>query len=223
MSLLAQSISDLKEVEALSLVKQSLASGVPPLDIVEECRAGLISVGHRYSQGEYFLGDLILSSEIFREIIAMLGPALVNAEQSPEVGKIVFGTVEGDIHDIGKNLTSSLLRCHGFEVIDLGVDVPPDKFLLALTETGAKILCLATLLSPGFEALKRTIQLVRIIDRELQIKILIGGLVNEKVREYTGADAWVDDARRAVEICLSWTEGKCATPIQGIHQESSYA
>ncbi|WP_425058238.1 Methionine synthase [Sporomusa carbonis] len=203
-SRLADAIKELNEPLAIELVNNALAAGVPPLDIVEECRAGLVEVGDRYSRGDYFLGDLILSSEIFSQVMNILNPILQPTERRPVIGKIVCGTVEGDIHDIGKNLAISLVRCYGFEVYDLGVDVSPDKFVLALTESGARILCLCTLLSPGFEALKRTIQLVRLIDRESKIKILIGGLVNEKVREYTGADAWIDDARRGVDICLEW-------------------
>lgn len=204
-AMLTKAITELDEPLALQLVTKAQAEGISPLDIVEECRSGLVAVGDRYSHGEYFLGDLILSSEIFREIMDMLGPSLEATEKQMVKGKVVFGTVEGDIHDIGKNLVGSLLRCYGYEVYDLGVDVSPDKFMLALTETGAPILCLCTLLSPGFEAVKRTIQLVRLIDKESKVKILIGGLVNEKVREYTGADAWVDDARRGVEICLEWS------------------
>jgi methanogenic corrinoid protein MtbC1 len=204
--LLAKAISDLNEPLAIELVGKILDSGIAPLDIVEECRLGLVAVGDKYSRGDYFLGDLILSSEIFCEIMAVLSPVLQGTKQQPVGEKIVFGTVEGDIHDIGKNLAISLLRCYGFDVVDLGVDVPPDKVILALTESGAKILCLCTLLSPGFEALKRTIQLVRLIERDTHTKILIGGLVNDRVREYTGADAWVDDARQGVDICLAWND-----------------
>lgn len=204
LALLGQAICDLDEPLALELVKKVLEFGVSPLDIVEECRSGLVAVGDRYSRGEYFLGDLILSSEIFCQIMDIVGPAMQCYEKRPVIGKIVFGTVEGDIHDIGKNLSISLLRCYGFEVYDLGVDVSPDKFILALAETGAQMLCLCTLLSPGFETLKRTIKLVRLIERNSKMKILIGGLVNEKVREYTGADAWVNDARQGVDICLAW-------------------
>ncbi|SDF68985.1 cobalamin B12-binding domain-containing protein [Sporomusa acidovorans] len=203
---LAKAITELDESLALQLVTKAQTESIPTLDIVEECRSGLVAVGERYSRGEYFLGDLILSSEIFTEIMDMLGPSLEAAEKKLVTGKVVFGTVEGDIHDIGKNLVGSLLRCYGYEVYDLGVDVPPDKFMLALTETGAPILCLCTLLSPGVEVLKKTVQLVRLIDKEAKVKILIGGLVNENVREYTGADAWVDDARRGVEICLAWSK-----------------
>lgn len=206
LGLIAKAISEINEPLALELTRKSLEFGNYPLDIVDNCRSGLVEVGNRYSRGEYFLGDLILASEIFVEIMDMVGPTLKAGEKEPILGKIIFGTVEGDIHDIGKNLTISLLRCYGFEVYDLGVDVPPDKFILALAESGAQIVCLCTLLSPAFEALKRTVQLVRLVDRNMNIKILIGGLVNEKVREYTGADAWVDDARRGVEICLNWDE-----------------
>jgi len=206
LKLLANAISELDEPLALELVKKGLKLGISPLNIVEECRNGLVSVGDRYSRGEYFLGDLILSSEIFSQIMDNLNPVIEPNKKKPFIGKIVFGTIEGDIHDIGKNLVGSLLRCYGFEVYDLGVDVSPDKFIMALTESGAPVLCLCTLLSPGFEAMKRTIQLVRLIERNMKIKILIGGLVSEKVREYTGADAWVDDARRGVDICLQWSQ-----------------
>ncbi|MCS5696900.1 cobalamin B12-binding domain-containing protein [Desulfofundulus thermocisternus] len=201
---LARAISDLNEGLVMDLVKHRLEMGATPLDIVEECRTGMIEVGERYSRGEYFLGDLVLSAEIFQEVMQVLAPALDKKTARKPLGRIVFGTVEGDIHDIGKNITISLLRCHGFEVQDLGVNVPPDKFVHSLNETGASVLCLSILLSSCFEALRRTVSLVRLFDREKKIKILIGGLVNEKVREYSGADGWVTDARRGVTICQKW-------------------
>lgn len=109
LELLANAISELDEPLALDLVKKTLDSDISPLDIVEECRAGLVAVGERYSRGEYFLGDLILSSEIFSQIMELIGPVVETAEKKPVIGKIVFGTIEGDIHDIGKNLVGSLL------------------------------------------------------------------------------------------------------------------
>lgn len=201
---LTQAISDLNEGFAMELVKLRLDMGIAPLDIVEECRNGMIAVGDLYSRGDYFLGDLVLSAEIFNEIMQLLKPILDLKETRKPLGKIVFGTVEGDIHDIGKNITISLLRCHGFEVYDLGVNVPPDKFVHFLKETGANILCLSTLLSSCFEALQRTVKLVRLFDSERKIKVLIGGLVNEKVREYADADDWVTDARKGITICKKW-------------------
>lgn len=201
---LAQAISDLNESLVMELVKLRLEKGESPLDIVEECRNGMIAVGDRYSRGEYFLGDLVLSAEIFHEIMQVLNPMLDKKETRKPVGKIVFGTVEGDIHDIGKNITISLLRCHGFQVYDLGVNVPPDKFIHSLKESEAGILCLSTLLSSCFESLRRTVDLVRLFDGQGRIKVLIGGLVNEKVREYSGADEWVTDSRKGVIICQKW-------------------
>lgn len=201
---LTQAISDLNEGLAMELVRLRLDTGIAPLDIVEECRKGMIAVGDRYSRGEYFLGDLVLSAEIFNEIMQLLKPLHDLKETRKPIGRIVFGTVEGDIHDIGKNITISLLRCHGFEVCDLGVNVPPDKFVQFLKETDVDILCLSTLLSSCFETLRRTVRLVRLFDSESKIKILIGGLVNEKVREYTEADDWVTDARKGIIICKSW-------------------
>lgn len=202
---LAQVIGDLNESLALELVRHRLATGVRPLDIVEECRSGMIDVGERYARGEYFLGDLVLSAEIFHEIMKVLAPTLdVQQTSRRPVGKIVFGTVEGDIHDIGKNITISLLRCYGFEVVDLGVNVPPARFVQHLEDTGADILCLSALLSSCFEALQRTVQLVRRYDQQGRIKVLIGGLVNEKVRQFSGADEWVNDARRGVTVCQKW-------------------
>ncbi|MGB9847416.1 MAG: cobalamin B12-binding domain-containing protein [Desulfotomaculales bacterium] len=208
MSSLVRAISDLNESLARELVKARLDAGAAPLDIVEECRSGMTAVGERYSRGEYFLGDLVLSAEIFQEIMHLLKPALDKRQSRQTAGRIVFGTVEGDIHDIGKNITISLLRCHGFEVFDLGVNVPPDRFVHLLKETGAPILCLSTLLSTCFEALRRTVDLVRLFDSERKIKVLIGGRVNEKVREYAGADGWVTDARRGVTICQKWIGGR---------------
>ena len=161
-------------------------------------------MGERYAGGEYFLGDLVLSAEIFHELMQILKPGIGAEEKQKASGKIVFGTVEGDIHDIGKNITIALLRCYGFEVYDLGVNVPPDRFVGSLKETDAGILCLSVLLSSCFDALRRTVEQVRVSDPQGKIKILIGGLVNEKVRQYAGADDWVDDARKGVTICQQW-------------------
>lgn len=206
---LVSALGELNENLALELVQERLLAGAPPLDIVEECKSGLAAVGERYSRGEYFLGDLVLSAEIFQEIMQILNPVLVSGEKPVMAGKIVFGTVEGDIHDIGKNITISLLRCHGFQVYDLGVNVPPDKFIYWLDKTGAKILCLSSLLTSCFEAMQRTVRLARMVDQDRRIRVLIGGLVNERVKQYAGADEWVTDARRGVELCQQWNGKTC--------------
>ncbi|MCG0278062.1 MAG: cobalamin-dependent protein [Thermanaeromonas sp.] len=200
-------MAELDEKRVLELVKMALLEGKSPLEIVEECRRGLKVVGERYSWGEYFLSDLIMSAEIFQEVLRVLEPylpiALPLAEQ-PHKADIVFGTVEGDIHDIGKNITISLLRCEGFRVYDAGVDIPPDVFVTLLKETGAKVLALSALLTSSFEAMRRTVQLVRMMTAKQPVRIIIGGLVNERVCRYVGADAWVREAGEGVAICRRW-------------------
>lgn len=201
-------MAELDEKRVLELVKIALLEGKSPLEIVEECRQGLKVVGERYSWGEYFLSDLIMSAEIFQEVLRVLEPYLpisLPSGEQPNKADIVFGTVEGDIHDIGKNITISLLRCEGFRVYDAGVDIPPDVFVSLLQETGAKVLALSALLTSSFEAMRRTVQLVRMMAPKLPpVRIIIGGLVNERVCQYVGADAWVREAGEGVAICRRW-------------------
>ncbi|WP_051275973.1 cobalamin B12-binding domain-containing protein [Desulfovirgula thermocuniculi] len=204
---LSRAMAELEEKTVLELVKQALAAQKPPLEIVEECRQGLNVVGERYARGEYFLSDLVMSAEIFQEVIRLLEPYLPlspGIPGQPEKAEILLGTVEGDIHDIGKNITISLLRCEGFRVYDAGVDIPPDVFLALLKETGARVLGLSTLLTSSFEAMRRTVQLVRMVGPRPPVKVIIGGLVNERVCRYVGADAWVRDAREGVAVCRRW-------------------
>ncbi|SMB94946.1 Methanogenic corrinoid protein MtbC1 [Thermanaeromonas toyohensis ToBE] len=204
---LALAMAELDEKRALELVKLALREEKSPLEIVEECRQGLKVVGERYSCGEYFLSDLIMSAEIFQEVLRALEPYLPvssTPQEQPNKADIVFGTVEGDIHDIGKNITISLLRCEGFRVYDAGVDIPPDVFLTLLRETGAQVLALSALLTSSFEAMRRTVQLVRMMAPKPPVKIIIGGLVNERVCQYVGADAWVREAGEGVAICRRW-------------------
>lgn len=206
MQRLVQAVKDLDDELAVDLAKTYLAEGVPPLDIVEECRNGMMAVGDLYESEKYFLGDLVLSAEIFKDVMAVLAPALAldNCQHQPKV-KIVFGTVEGDIHDIGKNIAISLLRCYGFDVIDLGVDVPPETFVTGIQETGAQILCLSILLNSCYSVLAQTISQVRKSSGGDDIKVLIGGLVNEQLCDYVGANGWVNDARKGVLLCQEWT------------------
>lgn len=204
---LSRAMAELEEKKVIELVRQALNERKSPLEIVEECRQGLNIVGERYARGEYFLSDLVMSAEIFQEVLRVLEPFLpISPTSQEQTGKadILLGTVEGDIHDIGKNITISLLRCEGFRVYDAGVDIPPDIFLTLLWETGARVLGLSTLLTSSFESMRRTVKLVRMMGPKPPVKIIIGGLVNERVCRYVGADAWVRDAGEGVAICRRW-------------------
>lgn len=203
---LTQAIADLKEEEALRIVKERLEAGEDPLKILEDARAGLEIVGKRFASGEYFIPDLIYSGEIMSQITEIVKPKIGEVQpEAKKLGKIVFGTVAGDIHDIGKNIVVFMLEVNGFEVYDLGVDVPPEKFVEKVKETGATILGLSGFLTLAFDSMKRTIEALKEAGLREKVKVMIGGgQVTEEVRKYTGADAYGKDAMAAVTIAKGW-------------------
>jgi len=158
MSDLANAIADLKEDEVKQIVKNKIDAGVDPLSIVDECRKGMEIVGERYKNKEYFLGELIMSGEIFKEAMATIEPKLKAGQSEKPVAKMVLGTARGDIHNIGKDIVAILLKAAGFEVYDVGIDVAPEVFINKLKETGASILGISGLLTPSFESMKLTVQ-----------------------------------------------------------------
>jgi methanogenic corrinoid protein MtbC1 len=201
---IASLIVDLEEEKALAAVRAALESDVAPLEVVEQLREGMSEVGRRFEEKEYYLSELIMSAEIFKEAMELIEPKLCG-DSGPSRGTVVAGTVSGDIHDIGKNIVVSLLRCEGFEVHDLGVDVPPDAFLGKLQETGAGLLALSGLLTIGFDAMKETVEKVAAAGLRDKVKVIIGGgPVNEAVVEFAGADAFGRDAAEAVRLAAQF-------------------
>ncbi|MEN6481502.1 MAG: cobalamin-dependent protein [Anaerolineaceae bacterium] len=199
---LAIAISDLEEAKVLQLVNESLAAGTDPISILASCRDGMALVGKRYESGEYYVSELIMAGELFKQANALLAPYF-GANGGATKGKVVVGTVKGDIHDIGKDLVVGMLKAGGFEVIDLGVDVPVEKFVAAVKESGAKVVGLSGLLTVGFDAMKETIAAFKAAG--LPVKVMIGGgPVTEQVREYVGADAMGNDAQAAVSLANQW-------------------
>lgn len=203
---LVQAIADLQEDEALKIVKERLEAGEDPLKILEDARTGLEIVGKRFASGEYFIPDLIYSGEIMSQITEIVKPKIGEVQrEAKKLGKVVIGTVAGDIHDIGKNIVVFMLEVNGFEVYDLGVDVPPEKFVQKVKETGATILGLSGFLTLAFDSMKRTIEALKEAGLRERVKVMIGGgQVTEEVRKYTGADAYGKDAMAAVTIAKSW-------------------
>ena len=197
-------VADLKENEALSLVKERIARGDDPLTITEDCQEGLRLVGERYEQQIYYLAGLIMAGEIFRQVMELLQPIIEDQITGDESGSILIGTVRGDIHDIGKNNLSMLLTSYGFTVHDLGVDVPPVEFLHKATTLRPQVIGLSGLLTLAFDSMKETIDLIRTAGEDdiAAIPIIIGGnQLNEMICQYTGADYWVTDAMEGVRIC----------------------
>ncbi|PWH19242.1 MAG: cobalamin-binding protein [Anaerolineae bacterium] len=201
---LIQNIADLNEAASLSLVQALIENQTEPLEIVQDCQEGMRQVGERYERGEYFLSALIMAGEIFREVMEMVTPLIKERFRGNESGVILLGTVEGDIHDIGKNNLSLLLTSYGFTVHDLGVDVPPSEFLRQAQALHPDIIGLSGLLTSSYDSMKRTVQLLRNAEdaRVVKTPVIIGGnQLNEQVCQYAGADAWVNDAMSGVRWC----------------------
>jgi methylmalonyl-CoA mutase cobalamin-binding domain/chain len=202
MSDLANAIADLKEEEVRIIVQDMIKLGTNPMAIVNECREGMDIVGERYKKKEYFLGELIMSGEIFKEAMASVEPTLRHGTAGEPLARMVLGTAKGDIHNIGKDIAATLLKAAGFEVYDVGIDASPQTFVGKLKETGSTIVGISGLLTPSFESMKQTVQAIEAAGLRDRVKIIIGGgIVTEVVCRYVGADAFTDDAPEGIELC----------------------
>jgi len=202
MSELAEALRDLKEEKVYRLVDEQIDQGVSPLEIIARCNEGMAAVGELFSSNVYFISQLIYSAEILKTAMKKLEPILTGLQTPGSQGKVVVGTVKGDIHDIGKNIVVTLLKGSGFEVLDLGVDVAPEKFAAALQETRAKVLGLSALLTTTYPAMKTAVQALERAGIRDRVKVIIGGApCNEQVREFSGADYYAKDAVAGVNIC----------------------
>ena len=201
---LIDAITEMREEDAVALTGKLLDSGVTPLVILEDCRQAMSIIGVRFETGESFIPELILAGEVMSQITAIVKPRMSQDSQSKKLGKIVLGTVQGDIHDIAKDIVGFMLDINGFEVIDLGVDVPPAKFVEAVKQSGAKIVALSGFLTLAYDPMKFTVQALK--DAGLtDVKVMIGGgQIDEQIRQYTGADIYGKDAMAAVAIAKSW-------------------
>jgi 5-methyltetrahydrofolate--homocysteine methyltransferase len=208
---LVDAMVSMKEQETLNLATKMLKDGEDPLRVLELGRQALESVGKQFESGTYFLPELILAGEMLKKISQMAEPYLKqDSEQKTEsLGKIVIGTVEGDVHDIGKDIVTFLLEVSGFEVYDLGVDVPAQRFVEAIKKEQPTIVGMSALLTLAFDYLKSTVEAIKEAGLREQVKIMIGGgIVDEKVRQYSGADAYGEDAVAAVTIAKKWVQNQ---------------
>ena len=200
--MLVTAVETLDEEKVERLVKIGLERGADPLDIIEDVRQGMERVGYLYKQEKYYIADLIMASLIFQRVLTII-PSTHNKQNKDSCLKsqVVIGTVEGDIHDIGKNITVGLLRARGVGVVDMGVDVPPESFIKAVQENGAKILGLSGLLTSSYELMRTTTQSLKELGLRSDVQVMIGGLVNNDVREYVGADYCATDCAFGVKLC----------------------
>jgi methanogenic corrinoid protein MtbC1 len=206
---LVEAIAEMREQEALAIAGELLEKEEDPVGILAASSEAMGIVGKRFEEGRYFLPELIMAGEILRQISERVKPRL-GREKAPErIGRVVVGTVRGDIHDIGKDLVVFMLEVNGFDVIDLGIDVPPARFVDAVREVQPQVVGLSGFLTLAFGSMKETIDTLRAAGLRDRVKIMIGGgQIDEEVRRYAGADAYGTNAVEAVNLSRAWTEEK---------------
>ncbi len=212
--LLAQITSSLVEGDpdrTVSATRQALSAGIEPLAIINDALVpGMRTVGEKFSCGEYFLPNLIVSANGMKQAMQILEPELKARRQAlRSPGSVVIGTVHGDIHEIGKSLVATMLSANGFEVHDLGVDVPTERFVETVKETRADLLGLSSLLTTTMSVQKKVIEALVAAGLRGQVKILVGGApVSASWAGQIGADGYAEDAVGAVDLALRLTGGK---------------
>jgi methanogenic corrinoid protein MtbC1 len=200
-----EELVDLNEDAIRDQLKSRLDNGEDPLVILKDVKTAMKIIGDKFSEKEYFLPELIMSGEILKDIFEVLQPKLKKGAGGATKGKIVLGTVAGDIHDIGKDIVRFMLDVNGFEVIDLGVDVPAEKFITAVKEHKPKILALSGFLTLAFDSMKEIIEKLAADGIRDTLKIMIGGgTIDERIVEFVGADKYGESAVEAVKLAEQW-------------------
>lgn len=207
---LINAIADMKEQEAFKLAQTMLDEGIDPQVVLEAGREAMAIIGQRYECKDYFLPELIIAGDMLKAIGEIVKPKLrAQASQTEPIGKIVLGTVAGDIHDLGKGIVSFMLDINNFEVHDLGVDVPAEKFVEAIREVEPDVVGLSGFLTLAFDQMRITVEAIKEAGLRENVKIMIGGaIMTDSAAEYIGADAYGPDATAAVKYAKTWTGGK---------------
>jgi methanogenic corrinoid protein MtbC1 len=201
-------LADLEEEEVIKLTKQRLEAGDEALTILEDSRKAMEVVGKRFADGKYFIPELVYSGELLKQITELVKPHLVQSGDTKRLGKVVIGTVAGDIHDIGLNIVDFMLDVNGFEVYNLGVDVSVEKFVEKMKETSAPVLGLSGFLTLAFDAMKDTVEALEAAGIRDKMKVMIGGgQMDNEVVKYAKADAYGKDAMEAVFLAKKWIGG----------------
>ncbi len=201
-------IAELKKQEAIQVTERRLSAGEDPLKILDDARKAMQIVGGRFSDGTYFIPDLVYSGKILEEVAAMIKPGLSQVPESEKLAKIVIGTVAGDLHDIGKDLVTFMLDINGFQVYDLGIDVQPQAFVDKIKTVQPEIVGMSGFLTSVYRAMKDTVDAIAEAGLRDKVKIMIGGgVMDDEIKLYSGADAYGRDAMAAVNLAKKWTGG----------------
>ena len=198
-------VAELREEEVLQEIRRRLAAGESPVELLETCQQGMRMVGSMHEQGHYYISGLIMAGEIMRLAVELIRPVMAGKSCSGNSGRVLLGTIQGDLHDIGKNLFRDLVECHGFTVMDVGIDIPPADFITAALEFKPHVVAASALVTDSFPHLRELVRLFGAGDGIPAMRrpfILIGGgQVDERVFQMSGADHWGADAFAGVRIC----------------------
>ena len=216
-SSLTENLIELEREKVLSEVKERLNQSEDPMKIFEESKQGMEIIGERYQKKEYFLAELMLSGELFKEIMELIEPYLGEIKtEGNNKGKIILATIQGDIHDLGKNILASLLKLEGFEVYDLGVDVNPDIVVEKVKEIQPDFLGFSSLLTITFDPMKEIVDKLKKAGFRDKLKIMVGGGITTRlVKDYIGADFQTIDAMEGVQYCLETIKVKVGIGAHG--------
>ncbi len=205
---LVNAVAEMMEDEAMTLTKKYVAEGVPPLQIIDAYKDALSIIGKRFEECTYFVPELILAGEMMKAASEIIKPLVTEDESNAgakKIGKLLLGTVEGDIHDIGKDMVHMLMDINGFEVRDLGVDVAAQRFWDEYKEFQPDIIGMSGLLTLAYESMKQVVDGLKETGIRDNVKVIIGGgQMDEQACKYVGADAFVTDVVTGINICKGW-------------------
>ncbi|MFX0030475.1 MAG: B12-binding domain-containing protein [Candidatus Hermodarchaeota archaeon] len=214
---LTNNLIELKREKVLSEIMERLSQNEDPMKIFDECKQGMELVGERYKNKEYFLAELMLSGDLFREVMELIEPYLGEQKIEGDIkGRVLLATIQGDIHDLGKNILATLLKIEGFEVHDLGVDVKPEIVVEKVKEIQPDFLGFSALLTITFDPMKEVIDKLDKVGIRDKLKILVGGgITTQLVKDYIGADFQTIDAMEGVNYCLEIIKSKVVIKARG--------
>lgn len=203
-------MADLEEDAVLAMAAEAAAAGAEAAQAaMTACQDAMQTIGERFEEGEYFIGDLVFAGEVMTEAFDVLQPALLaGAEGGATPEKLILCTVKGDLHDIGKSIVKAMLQAAGFEVIDLGIDVAPEAIVDAVREHGVRIVALSGVLTLSLDSMKDTVAALDAAGLRGNVRVIIGGNpVSDEACTYTGADAWAHSPAKTIAVCRGWAEG----------------
>ena len=204
---LAQAMGDLDEDTVVELLEAVMAEGgAEAPQAMEACQKGMDTVGKLFEEGEYFVGDLIYAGELMSQAVEIMKDALASGDGSGPKTKMILCTVKDDLHDIGKNIVKAMLEANGFDVLDLGIDVPASKVVEVAKAENIKIVALSGVLTLAIDSMKATVEALK-AEGLTDVKVIIGGApVSEGAMHITGADAWAKSPQDTVRTCQKWAQ-----------------